>query len=225
VDKYFSEQRNRQWREAGFSLIDMEQAFPWIESLAWRGEPFLGLMLVHDGAKARSELGLADFSGDAGPASVVLEDLVHEWERRKGEGERITAAEVGQVLRSDQAGRLSEALTNRLHALLIGPENGKGLAKPASKRANGSNDGDLAEVIKRCLADILDLAEVEEARSFQDYGMNSISGMRFALLLEKRLKLPVLPQALIEHHSVRALAAHLASAEEARGENVTGGAA
>jgi acyl carrier protein len=79
-----------------------------------------------------------------------------------------------------------------------------------SGKNGGNGTPDVIATVKRCLADILDLHEVEETKSFQDYGMNSISGMRFALLLEKRLKLQISPQWLMENPTTRALATRLA---------------
>ena len=219
VDKYHSESRNVQLRETGFSLIDLGQAFPWIESRCWQNEPFLGLMLVHNQSMVRSVLALEDRSASVDPvSSIALEERIAQWEQRKRDGGRITAIEVGGVLRSDQVGRLNDALTDRLHALLDGSGNGHG-------NGNGSHQarlepevtdvsGDLILTIKRCLADLLELDEVEDTKSFHDYGMDSISGVRFSMSLEKKLKLEVPPQLLLEHPNPRALAAHLATTRE-----------
>ena len=81
------------------------------------------------------------------------------------------------------------------------------------------------ETIKRCLASLLELDEVEDTKSFHDYGMDSISGVRFCMSLEKKLKLEVLPQLLMEHPNPQALAAHLAGVRETAGGTNYGGTA
>lgn len=225
VDKYHSESRNAQLWEAGFSLIDLARAFPWIESRGWQHESFLGLMLVHDPRKVRRLLGLEDQPESADPVSVALEQRIGQWEERQRDGGRITAAEVGAALRSDEVGRLSDTLTNRLHALLAGSGNGNGSHQARTGPEITSLSGDIMETIKRCLASLLELDEVEDTKSFHDYGMDSISGVRFCMSLEKKLKLEVLPQLLMEHPNPQALAAHLAGVRETAGGTNYGGTA
>jgi amino acid adenylation domain-containing protein len=224
VDKYQPEQRNARAREAGYRLIKLEQAFPWLESQGWRGDACLGLMLVHEREKVRRQWGLVEPEAGTHALSGILETRLEEWEQWQRDGRSITAAEVSGVLRADQVARLTPALTHRLHALLTRSGNGRPVEKPAARATtDGSETGDLTMGIKRCLADILDLTEVSDAKPFQEYGMDSISGLRFALLMEKRLKLQVRPQWLMEHPTVRALAAHLASAGETAVETREGG--
>ncbi len=225
IDKYPSEERNARLREAGFSLITMEQAFPWIESRGWQNDPFLGLMLVHDRAGARTTLGLG---GQPGPAHSVLQEVeerIQEWERRQQAGEKITTAEVGGVLRSDHVVHLSAALVDRLHAVLTSSGNGNGSHREVLVVEETETAQDMLPIIKRCLADLLDLNEVEDGKSFHEYGMNSIAGVRLAMLLEKKLKLPVLPQWLMEFPTARTLATHLAGVRQTGGEINVGGAA
>lgn len=210
VDQYYSEKRNAQVVEAGFSLITMRQAWPWIERRLWQGDPFLGLMLVQDRSKALADLNLNSGTAKPDPVSTALQAKIDEWEKQKRDGEEIAGSEVAKVLRSDQVCRLDDTLIERLHALLGASGNGHTNHHEPEIRET-SDSPDMTETIKRCLAEILGLPEVESTRSFLDYGMNSISGMRFALLLEKKLKVRVLPQWLMEHPTTRALAEHLDS--------------
>jgi acyl carrier protein len=182
-------------------------------------------MLVHDRDKVCRVLGLEDRSASVDPVSIALEGRIEQWEQRKRDGGRITAAEVGGVLRSDQVGRLSDALADRLHALLAGSGNGNGSHQARSEPEVTSLSGDIMGTIKRCLADLLELDEVEDTKSFHDYGMDSISGVRFSMSLEKKLKLEVPPQLLMDYPNPRALAAHLAGIRETAGEIKDGGTA
>ncbi len=224
VDKYQPAQRDARALEAGYCLIEMAGAFPWIESRCWRGTPFLGLMQVRDRGSVRQQWGLEGKSESVAPVESVLADRLAEWERRKRDGERITAAEITGVLRSDQVGLLSDAMASRLHALLHVSPNGNGRVHletsetPATPASMPESAGDLIATVKRCLAELLELDEVEDAKVFQDYGMNSISGLRFSMLLEKKLKFPVSPQWLMEYSTPRALADHLAAARANGGE-------
>lgn len=214
VDTYQPENRNTRLRDAGLDLIDMARAFPWIERRCWRNEPFLGLMLTLNRDKVRADLGLENYPTGALAVSSAVQERIEEWEHRKRSGEPITASEISRVLRSDQVVHLGDALTSRLHALLAGSGNGNGRSSRASHEANQESGVDLVEDIKRSLAELLELEEVEDTRPFPDYGMDSISGMRFCLLLEKKFKLPVPPQWLMEHPTARALAGRLAEAKK-----------
>jgi acyl carrier protein len=181
-------------------------------------------MQVRDRDSVRQQLGLESVSHSVAPVESALAGRLAEWEQRKRSGGQITAAEISGVLRSDQVGLLSDATAGRLHALLRVSPNGNGRVHletsetPATPASTPELAGDLISTVKRCLAELLELDEVEDSKPFQEYGMDSISGLRFSMFLEKKLKFPVSPQWLMEHPTPRALADHLAAARDNSGE-------
>ena len=57
VDKYMPANRNENLKAAGFDLIDMESAFPWIEASCFCEESVIRLMAVDDPTKVKSVTG------------------------------------------------------------------------------------------------------------------------------------------------------------------------
>jgi acyl carrier protein len=82
--------------------------------------------------------------------------------------------------------------------------------------------GNTLMTVQECLVEILGLSEVINSKSFQDYGMDSVSGVRFSMLLEKRFGLKVLPQWLVEFSTAERLAAHLDSIKQPLLESMKG---
>jgi acyl carrier protein len=197
--------------EAGFSPIDMASAFPWIAGARAVKNGFVGLMRVRDKLKARDSLGLNNRPAkDAHPPfDAQIAKRIDEWEQRKRNGEEIPVAEVASVLRSDDIERLNSSAINRLHGILVDSrtENSKNWTVESGKRVE--LPGNTLLTVQESLGEILGLAEVSDSKSFQDYGMDSVSGVRFSMLLEKKLAIKVLPQWLVEFPTSGSLAAHL----------------
>lgn len=211
VDKYQPAGRDARMSEAGFNPIDIETAFPWIAACGANKNGFIGLMRVRDKFKAQESLGLNDPpADDSRPlADLQIQKRIDEWEQRRRGGEQIPVSEIGRLLRSNDVERLSPSTVDRLHGILIGSrnENSKGWAVESGKRVDLS--GNTLMTVKECLVEILGLMQVNDSKSFQDYGMDSVSGVRFSMLLEKRLALKVSPQWLVEFPTTGSLAAHL----------------
>ena len=228
VDRYQPDQRDARMKAAGFDLISIEDAFAWLEHAAWPEEGFIGAMRVHDPERVRGDLGLS--SAAAHPAATgaepdPIEERIRTWELRKEKGAPVSIHEVNEFIRSDDVRRLSETLIERLHGLLIEgkrlPAPSVPLASPAPRgvwpAANGTHD--LVEIIRQSLAEIIGVREVDVHRPFQDYGLDSVSGARFAILLEKRLSLKIPPSSILDHPTVHRLAAHLTAAATPHGSN------
>jgi 3-oxoacyl-(acyl-carrier-protein) synthase/acyl carrier protein len=223
VDKYQSAGREARMSDAGFSSIDIKTAFPWIAGLAISKNGFAGLMRVRDKVKARESLGLNMPTADFGPLlDIQIQTRIAGWEQRKREGEQISVNEIGSVLRSDDIERLNSSTVDRLHGILIDSrdENSNGWAIESQKRVE--LPGNTLMTVNECLMEILGLSQVNNSKSFQDYGMDSVSGVRFSMLLEKRFALKVLPQWLVEFSTAERLAAHLDSIKQPLLESMKG---
>ena len=72
------------------------------------------------------------------------------------------------------------------------------------------------QCIRESLCEILELNQVDDTKSFQDYGMDSVSGMRFAILLEKKMTRKVAPEWLIDFPTVEALSQQIVHQEESK---------
>ena len=202
--------------EAGFALIDMESGFPVMGAALAGGVSPLGMVRVRDGTKVRGLIGLAAAEVPQTEAQGVegIGQLLGAWEKRRSQGEDVAGA-VAERITADELDRLPDSSVQRVYQLLFGangtggtPENGAG---PAMKTKSGRNGGmdDVATIVRTCLAEVLELAEIDDERAFPDYGLDSIAGMKLAVRLEKRLKREVPPQLLVSFPTVAALSQHL----------------
>ncbi len=213
-DHLFPESRSR-LVDAGFALIEMGSGFQVLGEALAGGVTPLGLVKIRDGAKVRGMFGLAESHPPvaAGGGLADLDQLMGQWEQRRLQGEDVSEA-VAERITLDELNALPEALIQRVDRLLFGT-NGKGGAAPAVAVAEaaqpkpGAEAGEVDQVIRTLLAEVLHLTEIDDERSFMDYGLDSIAGMQLAVRLEKRLKKEVSPQSLIGFPTVAELAKHL----------------
>lgn len=89
--------------------------------------------------------------------------------------------------------------------LQLSPDRPAPEVKPALKGDAQS----VAGIVRATMAEVLHLSEIDDERSFMDYGLDSIAGMLLSVRLEKRLKREVPPQSLINFPTVAALTQHL----------------
>jgi acyl carrier protein len=207
-DAYYSEERNERLRAAGFDLISMREAFQWIEQAPLVNEAVIGLAMVQNRAKVLQSFSLKEEAYEDQWINRI-EQFTAQLETRAGRGERLTVEEVQIVLPSNELSQLTPTLIDRLHKLLLPEQPG---ATPKGSVTPTLDDGGTVAVVSAALAEILELKEVDEGKSFQDYGLDSVSGVRLSMLLEKRLKLPVPPEWLVEFSSSRALSNRIAAA-------------
>jgi acyl carrier protein len=224
--------------ETGFGLIDLESGFQNMATALAGGLSPLGLVKVRDGVKIRSLMGLAGGGSPAVEAKGEdgFDQLLAQWEQRRSRGEDVAGA-VAERITMDQLNGMPDVLVQRVHQLLFGT-NGKGDGNgngngdgDADSKGNGSGKAnrdenaaalaaevtppagaqiaEVAKVIRSALAELLQLTEIDDERSFMNYGLDSIAGMQLAVRLEKRLKREVTPQALLGYPTVAALSQHL----------------
>jgi acyl carrier protein len=90
--------------------------------------------------------------------------------------------------------------------------NEKTLVSAAETEPHPGGNGNIDEVtaiVRTTLAELLQLTEIDDERSFMEYGLDSIAGMQLAVRLERRLKREVAPGSLISFPSVATLSKHL----------------
>lgn len=137
----------------------------------------------------------------AGPRHEI-ESRLQQLEARTRRGERIMDEELLELIHPEQVGGLDARTTDRLYALMqAGPP------EPERPEAESS----LLHTVREALREILKLPSVDDRHSFQNYGLNSVSAMRFATRLEKRLGRQVRAEWFLEHCCVRELTDYLGS--------------
>lgn len=124
------------------------------------------------------------------PADAVgIINLIEAWEALKRSGGHVSPRDIGEKISPEELEKLDQTLILRIHALVIGhPE-------PASKPESGR----LMAPIRQTVMDVLKLKSLDPSKSFQSYGLDSITAMVLATRLEKVTQVPVEPQSLIQH--------------------------
>jgi acyl carrier protein/NAD(P)-dependent dehydrogenase (short-subunit alcohol dehydrogenase family) len=69
----------------------------------------------------------------------------------------------------------------------------------------------LANAIQKAVMEVLKLSSIDRDRSFQNYGLDSISATQLAIKLEKQLDREILPQWLLDYPTIASLARHLST--------------
>lgn len=209
-DQLFPESRAK-LVEGGFGLIDMKFGFSIIEQGMRTAITPLSMMMVRDVEKVRKVFGLTSPLNQTIQMneSNGLEPLLAEWEVRKARGEDISKV-IAQRIAVRDVEDLEESHVLRMNRLLFGDNGLNGIIKsqalePGPVRFGMGAIDEIAETIRDLVVDVLQLSSIDDSRTFQDYGLDSISGMQLAVRLEKRLKREVLPQWFINFPTVTKL--------------------
>lgn len=164
------------------------------EWLADEAEPAPGFLEIR---YARSRRQVRSLS-----ARNAFESRLQRLEARARQGEPITAGELLEVMPPEQVRSLDAKTTDRLYALMQ--------AEPSAP-VRSAVETPLLHTVREALREILKLPSVDDRQSFQNYGLNSVSAMRFATRLEKRLGRQVQAEWFLEHCCVRELTDYLCS--------------
>nr|BAP05591.1 CalC [uncultured Candidatus Entotheonella sp.] len=219
VDRYMPANREQTITESGFDPIDMAAAFPMIEAGCSHQNPALGLMAVRDGDRARRELGLTPSRAE------LLANQLPLWEQRQRQGIPLSIDDIHELIDAEEISTLDPELVTRLHRLLFPQTNDLDtpteplesvdppqMSPPTAGPPTASLE--LTDTIRATLAEILEIDDIDENQPFPDYGLDSISGMRLTVSLEKKLAREIDAQWLIDFPTVKSLSQQLAKQQE-----------
>jgi acyl carrier protein len=222
VDSYVPKNRDENLKAAGYELIGVKEALPYIEALCSDQRAVVGLMAVGDRSKVCRTLAL---NGPAGrqpwhELADRLKDRLAVWEAQKAAGPQALFPPIHEIVSEDELKALDPALVDRLYQLLFdasessAPQDRVVDAWLAARRATPvACDVGIRQSVSDVVSEVLQLNHVEENRTFQSYGLDSITATRIAVRLERCLKRVVQPQYLIDYPTVERLAAHLESVD------------
>ena len=223
VDKYKPQHRTQRIQAAGLVAMDIEQVFPWIEAGCSGPHAVLGLLLASQPAQVRGHLGLQS-PEIIETAPTGLEDQLRQWERAQRAGRSISFSDVNRIISERDLAQLDAVSIDRLYDLLFPGGNGavsgldRNKPKPPPVSLVPEDPAESARAIREVLCEVLELKQVDETRSFQDYGLDSISAMQMSTRLEKRLNREVPPQWMIEFPNVQELTQQLDSSRNGHQE-------
>jgi rhizoxin synthesis polyketide synthase/nonribosomal peptide synthetase RhiB len=218
-DRLFPDSRARM-RSFGFGLIDPATVWPQLAGSLCAGASALSLMRVTDPQRVKDGFERSTSSDDSTPpareAERALQLRVEAWERdqQRGRPHAELVAEVASVLGPNGVDALDEATLDRLDKLLCGSELARNQAR-AEVAPRSAAPAFAALEIRRIVAEVLELAEVDEEQTFQNYGVDSILAMKICTRIEKSLRQEVKPQWLLDYPTVRALSQYITDGAQA----------
>lgn len=226
LDHYSTAERNELLRQKGFELLAIETGLAAIEQTLQQEETVLAITAFADGEKARRTLSLQGNNVDAIDTTVaqIMRDLADDTKDREQIFQRAAAVEL-QHFSDEQIAILHEQLTRHavtaessLNAVPIEPLVPYQPLDPATLgiTQTAMQPTDVRRVIQTVLQAVLKLDDesVNPQVDFQTYGMDSITGMQMATLLEQALGMEVRPRWLIDSPTIDELAKKLLQTHE-----------
>jgi acyl transferase domain-containing protein/acyl carrier protein/N-acetylglutamate synthase-like GNAT family acetyltransferase len=234
VDSAFSGERiealRAHWRHMGMDFIDAASSMKVME--AGLNSPFsaVGLIAVNDKQKTLKALGFEQLTS-------IESDIIYS-KVKEFENGTLTENQFADFLDTLTDSDYSETIQQKIMHAIQQVDRRKELhfnGRPIKiednvhKEFNPSLSDELTQTEQKKLAtaeminqpiseEILDglekvlkikKADFDGNQSFQDYGLDSISGMQLATILEKKLKFPIQPHWLIEHPTLNSLTVKL----------------
>ncbi len=224
VDRYLPANRENVITESGYAPIDMAAAFPKISVGCRHAAAAVGLMGIRDRDKVLQGLGLAPQQPPT-RAEIIATQIAHWEQRLQRQGVPLSVDEMRAFIAEREIADMASDLVARLHQLLFPQPAAPATPSVADTRpqptttpkptATASSPGtaaaDVAIVIRAALSEVLEIEDIDDQHAFPDYGLDSISGMRLAVMLEKKLAREIDAQWLIDFPSINTLSHHLAA--------------
>lgn len=131
-----------------------------------------------------------------------IENIIRQWEQERRNGQTIGISELEKMISVEEMSTLDFALVERIYNLCFENENDSKL-QPASTF--------VLDAIRELVIDVFEITDLDNERSFHEYGLDSIMAMKLATKLEKKLKIEVSPKLFMEFPNAAELAQHLNS--------------
>ncbi|MEM0942270.1 MAG: beta-ketoacyl reductase, partial [Bacteroidota bacterium] len=226
--------RLKQIREKGMDLINAPSGFVMMQNSLRLSSEVVALVAVEDKLTAMKSLGFESLISDSKRIESLLssfqngEILKSEFLRllktfRLKELDVYTLKRVINSIQRSEKGAKQPGLDNGT-MLQNQSTNGTTKSIPLKSRFNKQlvqststdsvtvgNQSHVIENVKILLSKVLklDYHRLDVRRSFQDYGLDSITAVQFATLLEKALQRSIPPNAFIEYPNIELLTFHL----------------
>jgi polyketide synthase PksN len=228
IDRYSEAGRNQFLKQVGFELLTPETGLPLLEQSLVQENVVIGAMAAADKGKLKALLGISAAEAGQDNSNTLFEQIVLDLKEA-----RRSREEVLELMAEIDLNTFSDQQIDVLHALLLnyqpteastgGPLNTlpkmtmNGEAAPPQPVMPLVTSETLPEVkdartlILMNLQKVLkvDAQAINAQEPFQNYGLDSITGMQLAVALEKSLGLEILPKWLVEYPTVDSLAKKL----------------
>jgi amino acid adenylation domain-containing protein len=200
----------------GFSLIDIDTAFPVIAMSLKNANAMLGLAYVNHFDSVCSLLHL-EMPEDAPLASkntqVEGDDFsgqLKTWETQKEQGRTFSFDDLAGTLSVEGLRALDPTSIERIYQLLELEPAPVPVPTPVSMRPNTlPAETSLVDSIREVVTSVLELTELDNDEHFETYGLDSISGTQVSMRLEKRFNHEIKPEWLVQYPTVKSLSDYL----------------
>jgi len=225
MDPYSDDERNRLLAQMGFGFLTLDTAQPALAQSLAQDRAVFGAIAVSDQQKIKALLGILDEPEDSDSIDTLFDHIVLDLrDDRKNKEE--TFRRIAQL----DLTRFSDQQIEVLYAYI---PNGSSIPNGQDKvnnngdetRVNGemrSTSTDLRTLILTKLKTTLKLESevINPRKTFQDYGLDSITGMKLAVALQQSLGVEVLPRWLIDYPTVDSLAEKMREIKQQEGQNI-----
>jgi NAD(P)-dependent dehydrogenase (short-subunit alcohol dehydrogenase family)/acyl carrier protein len=222
LDRHSDEGRNRLLRQMGFELLTLETGLPLLEQTLAQEKTIVGAMAVAAKDKLRALLGISSGTVEQDNPGALFEQIVLDLRES-----RKSREEVFRSLAKLNLDNFSDEQIEILYAYI--PNGVSGTDKPPQNNTNhegmiGSVDTasastDIRTLILMKLKKTLKLENeaIDPHKTFQDYGLDSITGMKLAVTLQQSLGIEVLPRWLIDYPTLDSLAEKIVEIKQMEG--------
>jgi polyketide synthase PksN len=226
IDRYSEPGRNRLLQQMGFDLLTPETGLPLLEQSLAQENAVVGAMAVSDKGKLKALLGISSEEADQTSPDTLFEQIVLDLR-----GGRKSRDQVLEMMTAFDLNIFSDQQIETLHSLLLKPQsteeptdtgpmlsglrtNGEAATHPPQPVTvvkvapeTSTEVKDERALILLSLQKILGIAayEINPQTPFQNYGLDSVTGMQLALALEKSAGREILPRWLLEYPTVESL--------------------
>ncbi|HEX9923193.1 MAG TPA: SDR family NAD(P)-dependent oxidoreductase, partial [Anaerolineae bacterium] len=227
MDPYSDDERNRLLAQMGFDFLTLETALPALAQSLAQDSVVVGAMAVSDKRKIKALLGMLNGPEDSDTIEALFDRIVLDLKDGRKNKEEIFRR-IAQFDLNNFSDHQIEILYAYIPNGSSSPD-GSGQDHVNSNgdetRANGevvSASTDLRTLILAKLKKTLKLENevINPRKTFQDYGLDSITGMKLAVALQQSLGVEVLPRWLIDYPTVDSLAEKMREIKQQEGQNI-----
>ncbi len=211
VDKYQPQNRDEKAKIAGFDLIDIQSAFTALAAILSSPPSAIWILAMGDKIKLRQMMGVGTGLNKSNKSLLVTEEVKTLSDRSNQS--TIEGLKIFRDLTEDDILNMDDNAIELMYQALnpnitdVSPKftmNTENTPQVAPDNADGSEEPDINSLVRDNLAAVLklDINKIDDHEPIQNYGLDSITGVKITTLLERILKIDVKPQWLIDYPSV-----------------------
>jgi acyl carrier protein/NAD(P)-dependent dehydrogenase (short-subunit alcohol dehydrogenase family) len=218
IDRYSEAGRNGLLNQLGFELLTPETGLPLLEQSLLQKSVVVGAMAASDKGKLKRLLGVSSEAASQANSEALFEQLVLDLREGRRSREEVfrSLAKVDLNIFSDQQIDILYAYVPNGRDKTPQTRDDNGIRENGERVSASTNIRNLTLTkLKQTLK--LENETIDPHKSFQDYGLDSITGMKLAVALQQALGVEVRPRWLIDYPTLDLLTEKMHEIKEMEG--------